>query len=159
MILDITKAYEFFPKLTKKNKCSCVSLYGNPLHPGHIDLINYATLWGEVIVIVNNDKQVALKGSTPFMNERLRLEMVNAIRNVEYTILSIDTDESIAQTLKLINPRVFINAGDRYTPNDKELAVCREMQIPMMFVPHLPKRESSSKLIDAAIHYTLTSQK
>ena len=50
-----------------------ISGYFNPIHCGHLDYIESAKKLGDfLIVIVNNDNQVDLKGSVPFMNEKDR---------------------------------------------------------------------------------------
>ena len=47
-----------------------ISGYFNPLHTGHLDYIKAASKLGDkLIAIVNNDHQVELKGSVPFMND------------------------------------------------------------------------------------------
>ena len=50
-----------------------VSGYFNPIHPGHISMILDAKEYADkLIVIVNSDKQVKMKGSVPFMDEWAR---------------------------------------------------------------------------------------
>ena len=52
----------------------------NPIHTGHIDYMESAKALGNyLIVIVNNDEQVKLKGSTPFMSESDRLRIVESM--------------------------------------------------------------------------------
>ena len=56
-------------KSNKKIKVA-VSGYFNPLHVGHLEMIERAKKIGDyLIVIINNDYQVKLKGSVPFMNQ------------------------------------------------------------------------------------------
>ena len=44
--------------------------YFNPIHAGHLDYLESAKKLADyLIVIVNNDKQVKMKGSDPFMDE------------------------------------------------------------------------------------------
>lgn len=136
-----------------KSETVVLSGFFNPLHCGHLETIKYAHAFGTVIVIVNNDLQVGIKGSTPFMSEDERLEIVHNIQGVRHVVLSFDTDESVAQTLALINPKLFINGGDRFSPNPKEQAVCKEKNIGMLFAPHLDKIQSSSTLIEDAFNY------
>ena len=51
-----------------------VSGYFNPLHGGHIDMIEAAAAMGDkLIVIVNNDKQQLLKKGKIILNESNRL--------------------------------------------------------------------------------------
>ena len=57
-----------------------ISGYFNPLHSGHLDYIDSAKEKGDyLIVIINNDKQVGMKGSVQFMSEEERLRIVSSI--------------------------------------------------------------------------------
>ena len=106
----------------KKEIVVAVSGYFNPVHIGHIKYIEEAKKLGKkLIVIVNTDKQVKLKGSSPFMNERERLEMIAALRFVDNVILAIDEDETVCKTLELIKPDIFANGGDRTKKNIPEV--------------------------------------
>ena len=64
-----------------------VSGYFNPLHIGHIRLLKEAKELGDyLVVILNNDQQVKLKGSVPFMSIEDRKEIVLAIKYVDEVI-------------------------------------------------------------------------
>ena len=57
-------------------KIVITSGYFNPLHIGHINLIKEAKTLGDyLVVIVNNDKQIKIKGSVHFMPEQERIEI------------------------------------------------------------------------------------
>ena len=74
-------------------KVIITSGFFNPLHIGHINLIKDAKKLGDfLVVIVNNDEQVKIKQSTPFMPEYERLEVVKAVKHVDEVFLSIDRD-------------------------------------------------------------------
>ena len=61
-----------------------ISGYFNPLHTGHLDYIEAAKKHCNLLyAIVNSDFQVTLKGSTPFMNQKDRLRIVEALRDVD----------------------------------------------------------------------------
>ncbi len=58
-------------------KIIITSGYFNPLHIGHINLMKEAKKLGDIlVVIINNDKQVKIKGSTPFMAEYERIDII-----------------------------------------------------------------------------------
>ena len=58
-----------------------ISGYFNPIHSGHLDYIESAKEKGDyLIVIVNNDKQVDMKGSVQFMCQEERLRLVSSIK-------------------------------------------------------------------------------
>ena len=121
--------------------------YFNPLHVGHIKLLEEANkLGGRLIVIVNNDKQVLLKGSKVFMNEKERCAIVKALRCVDEVVLSIDTDRTICQTLKMIKPNIFAKGGDSTPENVPEQDICGKCGIEIIYNVGGGKIQSSSWL-------------
>ena len=102
-----------------------VSGYFDPLHVGHIEYLEMArrladsralqsdSLWGELIVIVNNDYQCELKKGKSFMPEQDRLRIVQSLRVVDKAFLSIDRDRSVCESLAAVQPDIFANGGDR----------------------------------------------
>jgi cytidyltransferase-like protein len=111
-----------------------VSGYFNPIHIGHVRMLEKAKSLGDyLVVIVNNDNQVKLKGSVPFMKEAERLEIIKAIKFVDEVVLSIDKDRTVCETLSKVKPNIFANGGDR--DNAKELPeakVCEENNIKIL---------------------------
>ena len=82
-------------------RVTVVSLYANPIHCGHLDYIEAAVKMGNyVIAIVNNDHQVKLKGSQPFMSQEERLRIVGSIKGVDKAVLSIDKDVTVCQSVR-----------------------------------------------------------
>lgn len=141
----------------KKDIVVAVSGYFNPLHVGHLEMIEKAKNLGDkLVVILNNDKQVALKGSVPFMSEKDRLKIISALRAVDEVFLSIDDYRlkngavPVIKSLAKVNPDIFANGGDRKSLGDvPEYDICQELGIDM--VDGLGKKiRASSKLIAAA---------
>lgn len=132
-----------------------VSGYFNPLHQGHIEYINAAKYnCDELIAIINNDKQVKLKGSQPFMDERHRAFIVANLKFVNRTFISVDTDQTVCESLRRLRWEYpddflrFFNSGDRVeNAESKELQLCNDLGMEYMTLP-LPKKFSSSELKD-----------
>src|SRR6056297_1612565 len=141
---------------TKKNKVA-VSGYFNPLHVGHLEMIEKAKELGDyLIVIVNNDKQVKLKGSHPFMPEEDRLKIISALSAVDEVFLSIDEDKTVCKSLKSINPDIFANGGDRKNLNDiPEYQICYDLDIKMVDGLGGKIRASSEMIAKAKKHKKL----
>lgn len=120
--------------MDKKIKKVAVSGYFNPLHVGHLEMIRMAKQLGDyLIVIVNNDEQVKIKGSVPFMSQEDRVEIVGALKYVDEVFLSIDNDHTVKKSLAYLKPDVFANGGDRKSLNDvPEYDVCQENDIEMV---------------------------
>ena len=82
-------------------KAIIVSGYFNPLHAGHLELFEIAKGIGDMlIVIVNSDLQRFLKGSKEFQKEDERLTIINAIKYVDWAMISIDKDKTQINSLK-----------------------------------------------------------
>ena len=133
--------------------------YFNPLHTGHLDYIKAAAELGDkLVVIVNNDKQVELKGSKPFMNQVDRMRIASAIKGVDKVALSIDEDESVVNTLKSIydeyaidyffDSMIFCNGGDRTKGNSPEEEYCKWRGIKTAYSVGGKKTQSSSELLN-----------
>lgn len=123
-----------YDKNYKKKIEVAVSGYFNPLHVGHLEMIEKAKKLGDYLtVIVNNDFQVKLKGSIPFMSEEDRVKVIEALKNVDQVFLSIDKDKTVCKSLEKINPDIFANGGDRKNLNDiPEYEICKKLNIKMV---------------------------
>ena len=143
-------------------KIAIVSGYFNPLHVGHLDYMEAAKeLADKLIVIVNSDFQVTLKGSTPFMREEDRIRIIKSLKTVDKVYLSTDRDTSVVETLKYLvvqnqacgrNEFLFCNGGDRSGTNTPEERLCRgnSHQLTSVYNVGGNKTQSSSYLISKA---------
>lgn len=128
-------------------RVGCTSGYFNPLHRGHLALLEQAKkLCDYLIVIVNNDTQVTLKGAEPFMDLGERVEILKALRHVDHVVASIDMDRTVLQTLKMVRPNVFLKGGDSTLINTPELDWCKESGVEVVFGVGGGKVQSSSWL-------------
>ncbi len=128
-----------------------VSGYFNPIHVGHIRLLKEAKNLGNyLVVILNNDLQVKLKGSVPFMSIEDRKEIVASIKYVDEVFVSIDKDKSICKSLIVVKPNIFANGGDRSKGEIPESKVCEDNNIKMVDNVGGNKIRSSSILIKEA---------
>ena len=135
-----------------------VSGYFNPIHSGHIDYLESAKEIGDyLIVIVNNDKQVKMKGRDPFMNELERLRIVRALRCVDKAVIAIDEDGTVCRSIKkeyhqlqddpFFIGMAFANGGDRNKGGVPEDLLEEELGIRMIYNVGGEKTQSSSTLI------------
>ncbi len=128
--------------------------YFNPVHKAHVRYLQASAKFGDhLIVVVNNDHQVSLKGSTPFMSQDERLEIISSLRCVDHAVIAVDQDRSICQTIELLRPDILTNGGDVRGPSQcREAATCNRLGIPMVFgVGGYDKVQSSSDLIRRSI--------
>ena len=88
------------------------------LHKGHIDLLNKASTFGDILIVgLNSDNSVkTLKGKDrPIENERRRSKKLLEISNVDYVI--IFNSETPRDLIMKIMPDVLVKGGD-YNKND-----------------------------------------
>ena len=139
-----------------------VSGFFNPLHGGHIDLIEAAKAMGDyLIVIVNNDIHQVVKKGKIILDENNRARLMGALRDVDEVIIGIDAEHPTypsTKTLELIADRypddelIFCNGGDRTATNalpGPEAEMCRKKGIKMVFgvgSHEVEKRDSSSRI-------------
>ncbi len=133
----------------------------NPLHGGHLDMIEAgAKLGDKLIVIVNNDAQQVLKKGKVILTAENRARLIGALRDVDEVLIAIDDDPTVIKSLEVVAQKypddelVFANGGDR----DSEKAipegdVCRQYDIEMIFgVGGIEKADSSTRINQAMGH-------
>lgn len=140
-------------------KVVIVSGFFNPLHGGHLDMIEAASKLGDrLVVIVNNDKQQLLKKGKIILDEDNRTRLLRALRDVDEVVLSIDEEPPVIKTLEFLAKQyhgeelVFANGGDR--DSDKvipESDVCKKYGIELKFgvgtdIRGLVKPDSSTRI-------------
>ena len=128
----------------------CVSGGLDPIHKGHIRMIQEAAKYGDVIVILNSDEWLIRKKGKYFMCWDERAEIVSAIKGVVKVVKAKDDDGTVCQTLRELKPTYFANGGDRKDFNTPEGEVCKELNITMVWGVGGDKIQSSSWLIEKA---------
>jgi cytidyltransferase-like protein len=123
----------------------------DPLHIGHIELLERAKALGDrLVVILNNDNWLMGKKGFVFMPERERAGVIKAIRYVDGVIITNHptnpTDMSVCTELEQLKPDIFANGGDRKTDNVPEYGLCDRLGIKMAFNLG-DKIQSSSDLV------------
>ena len=114
-----------------------VSGYFNPIHIGPIEYLNRAKELGDkLFVIVNSDFQRNLKGSKEFMLEEERKTIIENIKSVDYSMISIDRDRSVVKSIEyaynLFSDEYdfyFGNGGDQTNEISLEKEICKKLSI------------------------------
>lgn len=121
----------------------------DPLHGGHVDLIEEAAEYGQVVVILNSDMWLAQKKGYCFMDWEHRRKILLALREVHNVISVDDRDGTVCEALLHLQPDYFANGGDRNGGNIPELGTCGTLGIKLLDNIGGPKTASSSDLIRA----------
>lgn len=115
-----------------EEKIVCVSGYFDPIHVGHLEYFKFSKKIGtKLMVIVNNDHQATLKKGKPFMPCDERVKIIEELKCVDYVVKSIDTDRTVCETLRTVEPKpdYFCNGGDQNNNTIPEGPVCKERGI------------------------------
>jgi cytidyltransferase-like protein len=116
----------------------------DPIHPGHIAMIEQAAKHGVVHIIVNSDDWLIRKKGfffQPWVDRKKILEAYTPhVHEVD------DSDGTVCEALRRIKPDYFGNGGDRGKTNTPELSVCEELGIEPIFELGGGKYSSSSAL-------------
>jgi cytidyltransferase-like protein len=142
-------------------RVAIVSGYFNPLHVGHLDMMEAARNLGDaLVVIVNNDAQQVLKKGKIITAESDRVRVVEALRVADAALVAVDDDGSVAASLEVVHAAypglelVFCNGGDDRADRDAvptaEALVCDRLGIAMAWgVGGETKVDSSSRINEA----------
>ena len=125
----------------------CVSGGFDPVHIGHLRMIQEASQYGQVIVIVNSDEWLMRKKGYIFMPFKERCEILQGFACVDETVSVDDTDNTVCEALRRLKPTYFANGGDRKTDNTPEMEVCKEVGIRLLWNMGGGKIQSSSTLV------------
>ena len=143
-----TKAKSKAGKAARKNTKRVVAASGgfDPLHVGHVRLLQEAKRLGdELVVILNNDNWLMQKKGYIFMPEDQRKEILESLSVVDRVVITSHPknaeDMSVTAELRKIRPHIFANGGDRTKTdaNNKtsslnpEQVLCQELGIHMEF--------------------------
>ena len=131
-------------------KTICVSGGFDPVHIGHLRMIQEASEYGHVIAIVNSDDWLMRKKGYIFMPFDERCEILEGFAATGETTNVDDKDGTVCEALRRIKPDYFANGGDRKTNNTPEMDVCEELGIEMLWGVGGGKIQSSSTLVTDA---------
>jgi len=129
-------------------KIVCVSGGFDPVHIGHLRMIQEAAKYGDVIVIVNSDDWLMRKKGYIFMPFKERCEILRGFAAVYDTTHVDDADGTVCEALKRLKPAFFANGGDRKTDNTPEMDVCDTEDIRLLWGIGGGKIQSSSTLVN-----------
>lgn len=118
----------------------------DPLHDGHLDYLEGAASFGRVIVALNSDNWLMRKKGYVFMPWSARARLLKAIAAVYDVVAFDDSDDTVCEVLRSLQPNVFCNGGDRIVAEPREDAVCKELGIIQVFGVGGAKIRSSSDL-------------
>lgn len=143
------------------NKTVMVSGGFDPLHIGHVQMIQEAARYGlpfhtdvfnQVVVALNSDEWLLRKKGYVFMPYQERANIMIAIKHVRIVTPIQDDDNTAIDAIRRIKPDHFANGGDRTKKNVPEQAICDALGVEMLWgVGGEDKPQSSSELVKRAM--------
>ena len=130
------------------NKTIIVSGGFDPIHAGHIKMIQAAAFLGKVIVALNSDDWLKRKKGYVFMPYKSREYLLRHIKGVHEIYAVDDSDNTVCEALSRLKPDMFGNGGDRNAENTPEVNLCKELNINMVWNLGGNKIQSSRGLIN-----------
>ncbi|MFA5133853.1 MAG: adenylyltransferase/cytidyltransferase family protein [Patescibacteria group bacterium] len=137
----------------KKPVVVAVSGGFDPLHIGHVRLMQEAKKLGDrLVVILNNDNWLKKKKGYFFMPQDERVEVIKALSCVDDVLLTSHLenpeDMSVCAEIIKLKPDIFANGGDRNNNNIPEIAAAESVGCALVYnVGAGGKVQSSSWLL------------
>ncbi len=125
----------------------------DPVHVGHLQLIEGGAELGKLVIILNNDKVLFEKKGFSFMPQDERKEILEHIKGVHKVIIPSECDDNereVVRLLRKIQPDYYITGGDKRPGQTPYVDECKRLNIRIIDVG-FEKKQSSSKLIEKLI--------
>ncbi len=133
----------------------------DPIHVGHIELMQEAKALGDrLVVILNNNNWLMKKKGFVFMDEKERAAIIKAVKYVDDVLITSHPenpdDMSVSSELEKLKPDIFANGGDRNEADAanpqsslyKDIKTCERIGIKIVYnVGKSGKIQSSSDLV------------
>ena len=127
----------------------------DPLHSGHVKLIEHASKYGGVVVLLNSDEWLKKKKGSEFLNYKERKIIMLALKNVIDVLDFDDSDTTSIQGIKKAIEKYphhnlkFANGGDRNNKSTPEISFCKNNRVETLWgVGGDIKKNSSSWILD-----------
>ena len=101
----------------------------DPLHVGHLRMMQDAAQYGDLLVIMNSDEWLLKKKGYVFMPWKERAELIGAYDFVTEIVKAKDDDRTVVASLEETIPDIFAKGGDRTSGEIPESKVCGELGI------------------------------
>lgn len=158
---NITLVQADFGAVTFNKKTVMISGGFDPLHVGHVQLIQAAARHGlpfhtsefnQVIVALNSDDWLRCKKGYVFMPWTERANIMISLKHVRVVTPIDDSDGTAIDAIRRNHPDYFANGGDRTKKNVPEQPICNELGVEMLWgMGGEDKPQSSSWLVNKAM--------
>ena len=142
-------------KVGEKNMDKLVLISGgfDPIHSGHIYLINEASKHGKIVVLLNSDEWLRKKKGKEFLPFNERQIIMKSIKNVIEVLSFDDQDLTSVDGIKKAMVKfpnykiIFANGGDRGVETTPELEFCKKNNVETLWGVGGSNKSNSSSWI------------
>lgn len=123
----------------------CCCGYFDPLHDGHRSHFQAARELGDkLVVIVHTDEMCIKKKGFLYQPLEERIKTIKSEPSVDEVAVIVDTDGTVAKTIKIIRPSILAKGGDR-SPDQhpipqSEIDACNQISCQVVYNVGEPKR-------------------
>jgi cytidyltransferase-like protein len=128
--------------------------YFNPLHGGHLDLLEDAAVLGDILIVAVNDDNASIrKHGYSFMPVKDRLRIIGKLRCVDWVVEN--PSDTVTELIRLCKPFGYAKGGDVTEENlcEAEKSVCEAVGTRIYYNVGGKKIASSSELIRQAYYH------
>lgn len=122
----------------------------DPMHIGHVRMIQDAARLGSVHIYLNTDEWLMRKKGYVFMPLKDRAEILWGLKDVDLVIPASDADGTVCNSIEMMKPHMFGNGGDRTDKNTPEKELCERLGVEMVYNLGGDKIRSSSAMVSNA---------
>ena len=126
----------------------------DPVHSGHISLIQEAANYGDVVVLLNSDEWLSAKKGKEFLPYKEREIIMGSIKKVIDVISFDDSDTTCIDGIRKVinkypNRKIkFANGGDRKNKTTPETKFCKDNEVETLWgIGGDTKKNSSSWIL------------
>ena len=126
----------------------------DPVHSGHISLIQEAANYGDVVVLLNSDEWLSAKKGKEFLQYKEREIIMGSIKKVIDVISFDDSDTTCIDGIRKVinkypNHKIkFANGGDRNNKTTPETKFCEDNKVETLWgIGGNTKKNSSSWIL------------
>tara|TARA_B100000676_G_C17861899_1_gene723805 strand:+ start:147 stop:581 length:435 start_codon:yes stop_codon:yes gene_type:complete len=125
----------------------------DPVHSGHIKLIENASKYGKIVVLLNSDKWLQNKKGKSFLPFSERSIIMSALKNVIDVISCGEIDRTCIDGIEKVMEKYqnheikFANGGDRNSDSTPETIFCEKNGIELLWGIGGDKKSNSSSWI------------
>jgi len=146
-----TDIYALAKNLDNANRTIIATSGGfDPIHIGHVRCLTESKTRSDeiLVVIVNGDDFLTRKKGKPFMPFDERIEIIRALRCVDFAIGWDDGSQTVSGALEILKPHVFTKGGDRDSALVvPEAEICAKIGCTIRYGVGGSKIQSSSNLL------------